>query len=166
MWNGAPGSSTASTATSASANGSTEVKAPSEVACMWAKSGTGRTHGSAAAIASTSSSEPKSRTRPITSTPKGTARPFGSSRVRSRPSCSTTAATVSSCVRPSRKPGWKTTGSAPHAAAIPAEWSSMPIAMLYFLPSSAWPMKPASGACSDRAIPTSLAASPSRSAHA
>ena len=132
---------------------------------MCAKSGTGRTQGSAEEIASTSSSEPKSRTRPITSTPNGTARPFGSSRSRSRPSWSTTAATVSSCVRPSRKPGWKTTGAAPHAAAIPAEWSSIPTAMLYFLPRSAWPMKPASGACSERAIPAFRAASPRRPAH-
>ena len=36
-----------------------------------------------AAIASTSSTEPRSRTRPITSTPKGTARPLASSRSRS-----------------------------------------------------------------------------------
>src|SRR3954465_13712149 len=44
MWNGASGSSTASAFASASANGSTVVNAPSEVACMWAKSSTGRTH--------------------------------------------------------------------------------------------------------------------------
>ena len=43
-------------------------------------------------ISTTSSSEPRSRTRPITSTPNGTARSFASSRSRSVPSCSTTAA--------------------------------------------------------------------------
>ena len=49
MWNGAPGSSTESTPSSADANASTSVKAPSVVACMWAKSITGRTHGSRSA---------------------------------------------------------------------------------------------------------------------
>ena len=44
--------------------------------CMCAKSGTGRTQFPVcAAIATQSSIEPRSRTRPITSTPKGTARP-------------------------------------------------------------------------------------------
>jgi hypothetical protein len=38
MWNGAPGSSTSSAPSSAAANGSTSVKAPSLVACMCAKS--------------------------------------------------------------------------------------------------------------------------------
>ena len=38
MWNGAPGSSTASAPSSAAANVSTSVNAPSVVACMWAKS--------------------------------------------------------------------------------------------------------------------------------
>ena len=72
---------------------------------------------------------PSSRTRPITSTPNGTARSLPSSRSRSSPSCSTTASRASSRVRPSRKPGWKTTSSAPQAIAMPAEWSSMPIAI-------------------------------------
>ena len=61
----------------------------------------------------TSSIEPSSRTRPITSIPNGTARSFPSSRSRSSPSCSTTESIASSRVRPSRKPGWKTTTSAP-----------------------------------------------------
>ena len=66
----------ASAASSAAANGSTSVKAPSLVACMWAKSSTGRTQPSRAEISITSSRLPSSRTRPITSTPKGTARPL------------------------------------------------------------------------------------------
>ena len=69
-----------------------------------------------------------SRTRPITSTPNGTARPLPSSRSRSVPSCSTTEAIASSRERPSRKPGWNTTTSAPHAAAMPALRSSAPTA--------------------------------------
>ena len=56
MWNGAPGSSTASAFASASANGSTVVNAPSEVACMCAKSSTGRTQPSRREISTTSSS--------------------------------------------------------------------------------------------------------------
>ena len=79
--------------------------APSEVACMWAKSSTGRTQSSRDAISTTSSTEPSSRTRPITSIPNGTARSFPSSRSRSSPSCSTTESIASSRVRPSRKPG-------------------------------------------------------------
>ncbi len=41
MWNGDPGSWTASAASSAAWNGSPSVNAPSLVACMWAKSSTG-----------------------------------------------------------------------------------------------------------------------------
>ena len=43
MWNGEPGSWTASTASSAAWNGSASVNSPSLVACMCAKSSTGRT---------------------------------------------------------------------------------------------------------------------------
>ena len=68
-------------------------------------------------------------------------------------------------VRPSRKPGWKTTGSAPAALAIPAEWSSIPTAMRCFLSRSTWPMKPAIGACTDRAIFSSRARLPNSAAH-
>ena len=57
-----------------------------------------------------------------------------------------------------------TTGAAPAARAIPAEWSSIPIAMFSFLPRSAWPMKPASGACIERAMSFSRASSPRRAA--
>jgi len=85
------------------------------------------------AIAITSSRLPKSFTRPITSTPKGTARSLPSRRSRSWPSCSQTEAMVASRSRPSRKPGWKTTSSAPAALAIPAEWSSIPTAIRCFL---------------------------------
>ena len=133
MWNGAPGSSTSSAASSAAANGSTSVNAPSLVACMWAKSSTGRTQPSRLEISSTSSRLPISRTRPITSIPNGTARSLASSRSRSSPSCSQIDLIAAARVRPSRKPGWKTTGSAPAAFAIPAEWSSIPIAMLQLL---------------------------------
>ncbi len=76
----------------------------------------------------------------------------------------TTESIASSRVRPSRKPGWKTTGSAPAARAIPAEWSSIPTAMLSFLPRSAWPMKPAIGACIESAMSCSRASSPEASA--
>ena len=69
---------------------------------------------------------------------------------------------ASSRVRPSRNPGWKTTASAPAALAMPAEWSSIPTAMFSFLPRSAWPMKPAIGACTDRAMSCSRASSPKR----
>src|ERR671935_4002 len=96
MWNGAPGSMTASAAASASANGSTLVNAPSDVACMCAKSSTGRTHPHRREISTTSSALPSSRTRPITSMPKGTARSLPSSRERSSPSCSQTEAIASS----------------------------------------------------------------------
>ena len=64
----------------------------------------------------------------------------------------TTESIASSRVRPSRKPGWKTTTSAPAAFAIPAEWSSIPTAMFSFLPRSACPMKPAIGACTESAM--------------
>jgi len=121
MWNGLPGSITSSTASSAAVNGSTSVKAPSLVACMCAKSRTGRTQPTRDAISITSSTEPSSRTRPITSIPNETARSFFSSRSRSSPSCSTTESIASSRVRLSRNPGWKTTTSAPAAFAIPAE---------------------------------------------
>ena len=120
--------------------------APSEVACMCAKSSTGRTQSTCSASQMTSSRVPRSRTRPITSTPNGTARPLPSRRSRSEPSWSATASSAASRFRPSRKPGWKTTSSAPHATATPAEWSSIPVAMLYFLSRSRWPMKPAIGA--------------------
>ena len=75
MWNGAPGSITASAFARASTNGSTVRNAPSEVACMCAKSSTGRTQSSRDAISTTSSIEPRSRTRPITSIPNGTRDP-------------------------------------------------------------------------------------------
>ena len=165
MWNGAPGSSTASAFASASAKSSTSVYAPSEVACMCAKSSTGRTQSTCSAIQITSSRVPRSRTRPITSTPNGTARPLPSSRSRSEPSWSATASSAASRSRPSRKPGWKTTSSAPQATATPAEWSSIPVAMLYFLSRSRWPMKPAIGAWTERATSASRATSPKRSAH-
>ena len=58
-----------------------------------------------------------------------------------------------------------TTSSAPQATATPAEWSSIPIAIRCFLSRSTWPRNPASGACTDSAIPASRATSPNRSAH-
>src|SRR6266542_2568279 len=51
MWNGAPGSITSSAASRADAKESTSVKAPSLVACMCAKSSTGRTKSTYVAIA-------------------------------------------------------------------------------------------------------------------
>ena len=69
----------------------------------------------------------------------------------------TTAEIASLRVRPSRKPGWKTTSSAPAATATPAEWSSIPIAMRCFLSRSTWPMNPAIGAWTESTIPASRA---------
>src|SRR5207245_2316129 len=120
MWNGAPGSITASAPSSTSANAAVSVKAPSVTAWRWAKSKTGRTQPQRAEIAKTSSAVPSSRTRPMISTPKGTARSFFSSRARSSPSCSTTESIAASRSRPSQQPGWNTTTSAPAPFAIPA----------------------------------------------
>ena len=53
-----------------------------------------------------------------------------------------------------------TTSSAPQAAATPAEWSSIPIAIRCFLSRSTCPRKPASGACTESTIPASRATSP------
>jgi len=164
MWNGAPGSSTSSAASRASANGSTSVNAPSLVACMCAKSSTGRTQPRRLAISITSSRLPISRTRPITSTPNGTARSLPSSRWRSSVSCSQIESIAAARSRPSRNPGWKTTSSAPAALATPAEWSSIQIAMFSFLPRSACPMKPAIGACTDRVTFAVRASSPNSAA--
>ena len=47
---------------------------------------------------------------------------------------------------------------------MPAEWSSMPIAMFSFLPRSAWPMNPAIGAWTERTIPFARASSPKAAA--
>src|SRR4029077_18544794 len=55
MWNGARGGSTTSAASSASRNGSAAVYAPSLVACMCAKSSTGRTQPVRREISITSS---------------------------------------------------------------------------------------------------------------
>ena len=93
------------------------------------------------------------------------ARSLPSRRSRSSPSCSTTESIASSRVRLSRKPGWKTTTSAPAAFAMPAEWSSIPTAMFSFFPRSACPMKPAIGACTERAMSCSRASSPNRAAN-
>ena len=150
----------------ASRNGSGSTNAPSLVACMCAKSITGRTQPARRLISTQSSSEPRSRTRPITSIPNGTARPFPSSRSRTSASCSTTASIESSRLRPRRKPGWKTTTSAPDAAAIPALRSSAPSADDHLRPlASRCPTQPKRGACTDNATSFSLASSPSRSAH-
>ena len=166
MWNGAPSARTPSASSSASRNRSASRNAPSLVACMCAKSTTGRTQPTRRLISTHSSSEPKSLTRPMTSIPNGTARPFPSSRSRTSASCSTTAATESSRLRPSRNPGWKTTSSAPHAVAIPALRSSAPSADDHFRPlASRCPTQPKSGACTDSARSCSRASSPSRSAH-
>ena len=54
-------------------------------------------------------------------------------------------------------------GAAP-ARAMPAEWSSIPIAMLSFFPRSACPMNPAIGACTERAMSFARQSSPSSAA--
>ena len=53
---------------------------------------------------------------------------------------------------------------APAALAMPAEWSSIPTAMFSFFPRSAWPMKPAIGAWTERTMSAARASSPKRSA--
>ena len=116
---------------------------------MCAKSSTGRTQPSRREISTTSSTEPSSRTRPITSIPNGTARSFrsaarGARRAARRPSRSPPRA----CGRAGSR-GGRRRARRPAAFAIPAEWSSMPTAMFSFLPRSAWPMKPAIGACTE-----------------
>ena len=166
MWNGASAAAPRRRPREPRRTASSSRNAPSLVACMCAKSSTGRTHVVRRAISNTSSSEPRSRTRPITSTPNGTARSFPSSLWRRAPSCSTTAASASSRSRSSRKPGWNTTSSAPLAAAMPALRSSAPTADVNFRPlASTWPMNPKSGACTDSAMSCSRASSPSRSAN-
>ena len=131
---------------------------------MCAKSITGRTQSRREAISTTWSIEPSSLTRPITSIPNGTARSFASSFSRSVPSEATTSSIVCSGVRPSQKPGWMTTTSAPAAAAIPAVRSSAPSAIFDFF-SSGWPGNANSGACTESAMSSARASSPSRSAH-
>ena len=138
--------------------------APSLVACMCAKSSTGRTQPVRREISMTSSSEPSSRTRPITSTPNGTARSFFSSRSRSSPSCSTTASSASSRVRPSRKPGWKTTGAAPRGFRDPGRMVEHADRHVQLLAALGVAHEPASGACTESAISASRASSPKRAA--
>jgi tetratricopeptide (TPR) repeat protein len=72
-WNGASGLENAVGELEPSRNGSASRNAPSLVACMCAKSRTGRTQSRRREISTTSSTDPRSRTRPITSIPKGTA---------------------------------------------------------------------------------------------
>ena len=62
-------------------------------------------------------------------------------------------------------PGGRRPARRPPPSAIPAEWSSMPTAMFSFLPRSAWPMNPAIGACTESAMSCSRASSPNRSAN-
>ncbi len=163
MWNGSAGPSTPSALSSTAAKPSTSVKAPSEVACMWAKSITGLIQSRREEISSTWSIDPSSLTRPITSTPNATARSFDSSFSRKVASEATTSSIVCSGERPSQKPGWMTTISAPAAAAIPAVRSSAPSAIFDFF-ASGWPGKAKSGACTESATSASRASSPRRSA--
>jgi len=166
MWNGAPRGRTRFAAARTSWNALTVVNAPSLVACMCAKSITGRIQvDSREEIAITSSRLPKSLTRPMISTPNGTPRSFASIRLRKSVSWETTEAIVCLRVRPRRKPGWKTTGPAPAAFAIPAEWSSIPVAIPCLRSRSTWPMKPAIGACTESAIFRLRASFPNSSAH-
>ena len=131
---------------------------------MWAKSITGRTHSRREEISRTWSIEPSSLTRPITSIPNGTARSFPSSFSRRVASEATTSSIDCSGVRPSQKPGWMTTTSAPAAAAIPAVRSSAPSAIFDFF-ASGWPGNANRGACTESAMSCARASSPSRSAH-
>src|SRR5437764_8228657 len=80
MWNGTPCCRTPSAAVSAAVKGPTLVKPPSLVACMWAKSITGRTQSKWPQMATMSARLPSSWTRPMTSTPKSTARPLAARR--------------------------------------------------------------------------------------
>src|SRR3954465_12368413 len=88
MWNGAPGASTRSPPARSAAKAGASGKPPSVTACRCAKSSTGRTQPQRSEIAKTSSAVPSSRTRPMISTPKATARSFCSSRLRRSPGSS------------------------------------------------------------------------------
>ena len=164
MWKGAPGSSTASALSSTAAKPSASVKAPSVVACMCAKSITGRTQSRRDAISTTWSIEPSSLTRPITSTPNGTARSFDSSFSRSVPERATTSSIV--CSRRAAEPEAGVDddhlgargGGDPGGAVERAERH------LDFF-SSGWPGNANSGACTESAMSCSRASSPNRSAH-
>ena len=145
MWNGAPSSSTASTAASAAANGSAEVNPPSDVACMWAKSST-RPHPPEPARRS------RRRRRPD---PSSADAPHHLDSERHVPPLAPRDASgklaellddrvdgILARTPGAGTPGWKTTTSAPAALAIPAEWSSILTAMFSFFPRSACPMNP------------------------
>ena len=139
---------------STAANAAVSVNAPSLVAWRCAKSITGRTQPRRDEISTMSSALPSSRTRPMTSTPNGTARSFVSRRARKLAKlCRRHRPARGRASRPRRNPGWKTTSSAPPACAIPAVWSSIPSARLYFASRSRCPRNAASGACTESAIP-------------
>ncbi len=125
---------------------------------MCAKSITGRTQATRSAMWRVSSIEPSSLTRPITSIPNVTARFFCSRCSRSCSSQRMTSSSVCSRSRPSQKPGWMTTTSAPHAAASPALRSRAPRAIFAFF-SSGWPGKAKSGAWTESAMSFSVATS-------
>ena len=161
MWNGAPGSSTPSASSSAAANGSRSVNAPSLVACMCAKSITGRTQPGARAIASTSSSEPKSRTRPITSMPNGTARSFLLEPLAQLAELLDDRVDGLLARPAEQEAGVEHDELGAAAVAIPASGRAAPSAMFHFLPRSRCPMKPKSGACTESATSCSRASSPS-----
>ena len=166
MWNGAPGSSIASAASSAAANGSTSVNAPSLVACMCAKSSTGRTQSTLrrdrehvlerAEVAHAAHHLDAERHRAVLRLePLAQLAELlddGGERLLARRGRAGS--------RGGRRPARRR-----QRCAMPAEWSSIPSAMLNFLSRSAWPMKPASGACTESAMSGSRASSPSRSAH-
>ena len=150
MWNGAPGSITASVASSADANASTSVNAPSLVACMCAKSSTGRTKSTCdgdrehvvdrAELAHASHHLDAERHEAVLRLePLRAGRRAGRRRRRSPARARGRAGS----------PGGRRSASAPAAFASPAVWSSIPSAILNFFPRSTWPMKAASGACTE-----------------
>ena len=142
----------ASAASSAPANASTSVKPPSLVACMCAKSSTGRTQPSCAAMRARRRAcrgrgrgpSPRRRTeRPaLPLEPRAELAELlddGGERLLARAA--------------EQEAGVEDDELGAAGDGDPAEWSSMPIAMLYFFPRSAWPMNAASGACTESAIP-------------
>ena len=120
MWNGAPGSSTSSAASSASANGSTSRNAPSRrrVHVREVEHRADPRHARGDLEHVVERAELAHAAHHLD--PERDGRPFASSRSRELAELLDDASSACSRSRPSRKPGWKTTTSAPQAAAIPA----------------------------------------------
>ena len=159
MWNGAPSSSTASAASSAAAKRLDvgEARRRSSRACARSRSPAAPSRAGVE-IASTSSIapelahaahhlDPERHRAALALEPLAELAELLARRRRSRPRACGRAGSRGGRRRPRR----------PQATAIPAEWSSIPTAMLNFLPRSRWPMNPAIGAWTESTMPASRA---------